>query len=303
VSRGGLPRFPKPPFPSQHPASAGRPNVFRHLLSTRILSDLHFGHPASYLTRLEMLAPLLEGVDHLVFNGDSVETRFAKTRPEGQERFARLQEFVARYSPATFLTGNHDPDITPLHHLDLAENSLFITHGDAFFPGISPWSRDAVALLRACTEALAALPPSPTLSERLAALRRAILTQEHIGPRPHHLARTRTLHGFVQEAWPPTRPFIMLQCWLTSARKAAAFAMNHRPDSRAVVMGHTHRAGIRKIGPRHIINTGSFLPYSGRLLVDLAGEELCIRRIDRRHDGFHPGAMVARVLLRDRPSR
>jgi len=246
-----------------------------------------------------MLAPLLEGVDDLVFNGDSVETRFARTRPEGQERFAQLREFVARHSPAIFLTGNHDPDITPLHHLDLAERSLFVTHGDAFFPGLSPWSRDAVALLKACTEALASLPAAPSLSEQLAALRRAILTLEHIGPRPHHLAKTRTLRGFLQEAWPPTRPFAMLHCWLTSARKAATFAAKHRPEARAVIMGHTHRAGIRKVGSRHIINTGSFLPYSGRLLVDLAGEELCVRRIERRHDGFHPGIAVARVRLYD----
>lgn len=266
-------------------------------MSTRILSDLHFGHPASYLTRLEMLAPLLEGVGHLVFNGDSVETRFAKTRPEGLERLARLQDFVARYAPSTFLTGNHDPDITNRHHLDLAGGSLFVTHGDAFFPGISPWSRDAARLLQACTESLASLPTSAPLPEHLAALRRAILTQEHIGPRPHHLAKTRTLHGFLQEAWPPKRPFIMLHCWLRSAHKAVAFASEHRPSANIVVMGHTHRAGVWKIGSRHVINTGSFLPYSGRLLVDLGESELSLRKIKFRRGSFHPGTEVARIPL------
>lgn len=271
-------------------------------MNTRILSDLHFGHPASAVTRLEGLAPLFDGVDRLVFNGDSVETRFAKTRAEGLERFGLLREFAARHAPATFLTGNHDPDITLEHHLDLAGGSLFITHGDAFFPGISPWSRDAEPLRRACTEALAALPAEPSLPERLAALRRAILACDHLGPKPYHLAKTRTVRGIMQEIWPPHRPLMMLRCWLGAARLAAAFAAEHRPAARIVLMGHTHRAGIWKVGSRQIVNTGSFLPYSGQFIVDVGESEGIVRAIDTRRGEFRPGAVRARFPLESLPA-
>jgi len=42
---------------------------------TRIFSDLHFGDRASRARRLAQLRPLLDGVDALVLNGDTLDTR------------------------------------------------------------------------------------------------------------------------------------------------------------------------------------------------------------------------------------
>jgi len=42
---------------------------------TRIISDLHYGDPASRVRSLDALQPLFSGADRMVFNGDSVETR------------------------------------------------------------------------------------------------------------------------------------------------------------------------------------------------------------------------------------
>src|SRR3954466_6212027 len=42
---------------------------------TRIFSDVHFGDRASRVDRLAQLRPLLDGVDQLVLNGDTMDTR------------------------------------------------------------------------------------------------------------------------------------------------------------------------------------------------------------------------------------
>ena len=39
----------------------------------RVLSDLHLGHPSSLVGNVSELNPLLEGIDVLVLNGDTIQ--------------------------------------------------------------------------------------------------------------------------------------------------------------------------------------------------------------------------------------
>lgn len=264
-------------------------------MTTRILSDLHYGHPASYLKKLRALTPLLEGVDHVVFNGDSVERRFTKEEPQGDADYTALQALCAEcgVSP-TFLTGNHDPFLTELHHLDLADGAVLITHGDILFPGLSPWSRDAEILRRAQIEELALAGNPRTLEPRLIASRRASLAIKDLGPYEHHLASVRSLGGFLQEIWPLWRPLKILGCWAQTPSRASALATRYRPEARTVVIGHTHRAGVWRTGGRLIVNTGSFLPLSGSLAVDVTEKEIIVRKILHHNGSFTLGREIER---------
>jgi len=267
-------------------------------MTIRILSDLHYGHPASYIKDFSALAPLVEGVNRLVVNGDATECRFTKEFEKGQaNREALRQFFCSLGAEPTFLTGNHDPFFNDCHHLDLADGAVLVTHGDILFPGLSPWSRDAEILRRAQIEALAEAGNPATLEGRLAASRQACHAVKDLGPREYHVNSVRTVRGFFQEIWPFWRPFKMLSCWAQTPSRARSLAERYRPRARFVVVGHTHRAGVWRTGGRLVINTGSFLPLSGRLAVDLGDGEIVIRRIVHRNGRFYPGKEVGRRRL------
>ncbi|MFM9080845.1 MAG: metallophosphoesterase, partial [Opitutaceae bacterium] len=111
---------------------------------TRILSDLHYGEHVSRVSRLDRLRPLLTGADRLVFNGDTLDTRPSRNESHSAACRAEVENFVRDQAPtATFITGNHDADISACHHLELAHGAVFVTHGDILFDNIVPWSRDA----------------------------------------------------------------------------------------------------------------------------------------------------------------
>ena len=58
----------------------------------RILSDLHFGHPASIIERPEQLAPLFREAKTVVFNGDTVELRYLRGRRIGMRNSVLVRE-------------------------------------------------------------------------------------------------------------------------------------------------------------------------------------------------------------------
>jgi predicted phosphodiesterase len=268
------------------------------VLTTRILSDLHFGHPATSLRDVEQLAPLLRGASRVVFNGDSVEARFVKEREQGRADLDLLKAFCRSAGvETTFLTGNHDPGLTDLHHLDLADGAVLVTHGDILFHGLSPWSREAVALQEAHSRFLEEAGNPQAMEPCLAVARRSALAIETLGPLAHHHARIRTLSGFIREVWPPWRPLKMIECWVKTPSLAAAFAAQHRPEAKFILLGHTHRAGVWKRQGRTIINTGSFLPCSGMLAVDLTPAAMVVRKIVQKEGGFRLGRVVARHNL------
>src|SRR5262249_28915922 len=145
---------------------------------------LHYGDRASRVTELAQLRPLLENVEHLVLNGDTLDTRPGPSPAYTAECRAQVMGFFQRHVAATtYLTGNHDADLSPQHHLDLAGGKIWTTHGDVFFDNIVPWGKDAALITRRIAEELKAEPPGldHDLDRRLAMLRRvaASIPQRH----------------------------------------------------------------------------------------------------------------------------
>lgn len=265
----------------------------------RIISDLHYADQASRVTDLAQLTPLLDDTEQLLCNGDTMDTR---PRPEPAVTAAALESLRAfvRHAgvPVTFITGNHDPDISDRHFVRLAEGAVLVTHGDILYDSIVPWGRDAALageLVRARRKSARAAPPD---LRSLLQIHRDAAGQI---PQRHQAERNglKYLTSFLGDTlWPLDRVWRILKAWRQMPVLAQTLLETHGPGVRFLIIGHTHRPGCWPLANGAVlINTGSFCPPTGRLLVDLTDAELLVRRIDQRRGRFHAGQVVARFAL------
>lgn len=264
----------------------------------RILSDLHLGDARTQLREPAQLAPLLEGVQTLVLNGDTCEMR----RSFAPEQLDAWRAFLAARVPqVVFITGNHDPDISHRDEYLAADGRVWVTHGDVCFDDLTPWSRRLAQLRREIAAQLAREPRADfsQLDVRFRIARHVARTEVDV---PDLAARGWRSHlRWVWETFfPPTQVIAMLRCWRDLPRRAATLARAQRSTAQVVVTGHVHFPGVWAVprGPV-VINTGSFLRPLGGALVDIADERVCVRRIERRRDGgFCTGQLRAEIALR-----
>lgn len=268
----------------------------------RILSDFHLLDASSRVRRVSALAPLAEGVDELILNGDSLETQVDTSPAEVAALSAELRGLAPQ---VTFITGNHDPDLPAPHELTLLEGRIWVTHGDILFPDLAPWSS-----IR------------PVLIERLAARRQAAgpvawadlptrleLYRDACRQPPREFdTRSRSLASTLQRLrkvfFPPSQPLGMLRAWRTAPDLARVVAREFHPAAQVIVNGHIHFPFVsRQAGAPTVINTGSFSRPFGGQLADIAGKQVVVRRIIERRGEFYPGAVVAEIpLVETRPS-
>jgi len=263
---------------------------------TRIISDVHYADRSSRVRTLGQLRPLFEGAASLVLNGDTLDTRPHRNgQHSGELRREVLEFFGSAGVPVTFLTGNHDPDISKEHSLEFAGGRILVTHGDILFDNMVPWSKDALVIRQRVIAALAALPEdgSCRLDGRLAAFRKvaASIPQRHQSER-HSLRYAIRLAG--DTVWPPQRLLSILQAWREAPGRAAALARRHRPKAGFILIGHTHKPGVwRTASGIVVVNTGSFCRPFGAMAADLTPERIRIRSIELRGGEFHLGPKVA----------
>ncbi len=266
---------------------------------TRILSDLHFGEPASRVRSLPALLPLFAGADRIVFNGDSVDTRVSPVGRDAAEASRQFLEFVGREAPrCCLLTGNHDGDISTTHHLELLAGIVLVTHGEILFDNLVPWSHDQPQLGCLFQQELAGLAPADRdkLEPLLAAARRACVRL----PLPHDAFPRDAWERFRHTArkfWPPRCTFAMAQAWRRLPTLAADFTRRHRPGARFVIVGHTHLPGVWFRRDLVVINTGSFSPPFGSYAVDVSAPQIVVRRVRHGRDRFELGRVVASFAL------
>ncbi|HVZ64388.1 MAG TPA: metallophosphoesterase [Lacunisphaera sp.] len=261
----------------------------------RILSDLHLFDARTLVRDLVQLDPLLAGVETLVLNGDTCEMRRGATPADVEAMQAYFRDRVPR---VVFVTGNHDPDIGDTHELMLADNRIWVTHGDVFFDDLTPWARQRAGLVRWVAEVLAETPGADfsNLDVRLRVAREVARRETDFPDRT-----TRSWSAHLAWTWhtffPPRQPLAMLRSWRELPNRAATLAAAQRPAAQVVVTGHVHFPGVWHLNPT-VINTGSFFSPLGGHLVDVDGAKVSVRKIARRGRDFVAGRTVAEIRLR-----
>jgi len=236
-----------------------------------ILSDLHLGHPSCRIENIGDLEADLAGASTAVFNGDTYEERIPEIQADSDRSLAELKTLCADLGvEPIFLTGNHDPEISDLHYLELCGGNVFVTHGDLLFPKVTPWSREIQEITKKLDEVHAAFGPELDHDLEIA-IDRLIKTRAEIGALPL-VSRRRGLVGFagavLREMFPPTRIIEILGIWNSTPRLARELLRKYRPEGKTIVIGHTHR-GHDSTSPQgvRVINTGTFAAGFGRRVV------------------------------------
>jgi predicted phosphodiesterase len=151
------------------------------------------------------------------------------------------------------IAGNHDAFVSETRALTLADGAIYITHGDAFHPAIAPWSPYAASMRRTYEATFASM--SSTMAEdaaRFHAAREASLAEwRSMGEGAHVSTAANTLIR-------PHRVLAVLAYWARFPMMAASWAAKFAPDAGTVLVGHSHRASVRTVGARRVVNTGSF---------------------------------------------
>ncbi len=256
-----------------------------------VVSDLHLTHRGRWRDRLERLRALWAGAASVVFNGDTITWATAADARTSRQMLAHLADLCrADGAGAIFLAGNSDFDLARRRHLDLAGGKVLVTHGDVIFDEVCPWRAAAPRLRAARRNFLAALPAQrrQTLEAQLDAARQAVAEVDcprRIGPLGHFELTARLWRLLAN----PAQPWAVLRTWRTAPALAARLLRRYRPQARAIIFGHTHRAGLWRIDGRVIINTGAPGRFGRALVARVHDGQIVVRRVGR---DCRPAAIV-----------
>ncbi|MBD5782638.1 metallophosphoesterase family protein [Pelagicoccus sp. NFK12] len=268
----------------------------------RIVSDLHVGHKASVIDRLDALAPLAEGVDWLILNGDTLELKYGDldvAHYDAQREKQRFEQEIAKWDcKVSVITGNHDPEISELHSLTLLDGKVFVTHGDGLFPNIAPWSSNVDNLEK---HASIIDPDATGITEQdlhdYLALHKQVTIRAHKDDKKYNPTLWGKLKIFLHQTWPPTTPFRILKAWSEVPDRAASLTERFGLAPKFIVVGHTHNPGIWTRGKQRVINLGSYFPWPGALCIEIEDKTLNVRRVRKRQNAIEIGRTVASFKL------
>lgn len=259
-----------------------------------ILSDTHLGRPSAGARGADALRPLWRGADRLIINGDAAELADDVYRVEAARHVLAIQQACeADGVELTLLPGNHDPMISDARYLRLRGGEVFVTHGDAIHPAISPWTVHRAQLQRfhayAGRAASAAGQEDPLISTLAAAQYAAHLTWDDWHWHPEHTPQSvfRVLPARLRDrAEFAAKVARVLWYWHTLPRRAARFAERFAPDARFFIFGHIHRAGVWRTRRHILINTGSYDFPARPHAVVIDRDTLAFHRIIQAGDAF-----------------
>lgn len=262
-----------------------------------VLSDLHLGHPASYLRDPRAIVPLLGPARTAIFNGDTCELLNVQRRDLSRDLLKDLTDLcIDRGVRPLFLTGNHDPFVSSAHYFDLFDGKVFLTHGDCLHPMVAPWSREGPLMWRERQRLLAGRREPRTLDEIVLLAKRSEMVAAIYQAEVHEsfLARIEMLSRFIIR---PKRILLTLDYWANVAHYCHKLKGEHRPKARLMLIGHTHRAGVWQAKDYALVNTGSFQPLSRPLVVHFNERRAVVYRVARDGEVYRLGGELHHISL------
>ena len=248
-----------------------------------IISDTHLGRPKCAALSALALRPIWKDATRLIINGDIAEIHHPKHADAAGEQVIKLFEYCERDGVIlTLLSGNHDPYISDLRHVHIAEGNIFVTHGDVLHPAIAPWSPRTPRIRIAYEKAISAVDPEDRdhLISRLSVSRYASAQECQALA---NAASQSSIMGMLLRPWAILQ---VLHYWKVVPRMAAHFTKYHSPEAKFMIFGHTHRPGIWHFDDMTVINTGSF-GFPGRpWAVTIEDRQLSVWRILRCSDTY-----------------
>jgi len=244
---------------------------------TLVLSDLHLGRPNG-AGRADAFEALLADFDRVIVNGDVAELHHPDFAGDAELELARLRDICfSRGIKLDLVAGNHDPFVSDLRSLALADGAIYITHGDALHPAVAPWSPCASVMRQAYAAALASTAQGTAEdAARFAAAREASLAEWRAMGDGAHISTIGSM------ARRPTLALAVLGYWARYPRLAAEWAERFAPQAGTVIVGHSHRGFVRSVDGRQVVNTGAYSFPGAPAGVVVEGTTVRVHRLARR---------------------
>ena len=244
---------------------------------TLIISDMHLGRPGGARSAAAFSA-LVSQFDRVIVNGDAAELHHVRYQRDAEHELERFRDgCVSRGIRLDFIAGNHDPFVTDVRSISLADGAIYVTHGDAMHPAIAPWSPFSRSM-RECFEATMKATPvdTPLDVARFNAARAASLAEWRVMGAGAHVSTMTNI------ALRPHRIAAVLAYWTRYPRLAAEWGASFAPRAGTIIVGHSHRAFEKTVNGRRVANTGAYgFPGTPHAIVVEGSEVRMHRVIDR----------------------
>ena len=260
------------------PQSSSPPSLPR----TLVLSDLHLGRPGGARSARAFEA-IVAQFDRVIVNGDAAELHHARFQRDAEVELDLFRDLCfSRGIRLDLVAGNHDAFVSDVRSLALADDAIYLTHGDAFHPAIAPWSPYATSMRQTYEKVLDATPTGMAGdAARFAAAREASLAEWRTMGEGAHVSTVANM------AVRPHRVLSVLLYWSRFPALAAGWAKRYAPRAGTMLVGHSHRAFIKDIGGLRLVNTGSFgFPGKPHAVV-FEGETARVHRIVDHAPYYH----------------
>jgi predicted phosphodiesterase len=244
---------------------------------TLVLSDLHLGRPNG-AGRADAFEALLADFDRVIVNGDVAELHHPEFAADAEIELARLRDICfSRGIKLDLVAGNHDPFVSDVRSVTLAEGAIYVTHGDALHPAVAPWSPCAAIMREAYAAALGATPSgTPEDAARFAAAREASLAEWRAMGDGAHVS---TIGGMARH---PLLAMSVVAYWSRYPQMVSSWVGRFAPQAGTVIVGHSHRGFVRMVDGRQIVNTGAY-SFPGRPTgVVVEGTTVRVHRLAKR---------------------
>ncbi|HYG76308.1 MAG TPA: metallophosphoesterase [Planctomycetota bacterium] len=204
---------------------------------TVVLSDLHLGRVTTYARAPEVIEPLVEGFDRVLLLGDIIDhwyTRPQQVRELEQRIFSVCKKAGVRQ--VMYFRGNHDACTETGEEFALIDGILYL-HGHAVYHRLKGDGCPATRIKN-------------LNSEKFGSFRLGSRVDRHVWTVIDRVYGSIPMALLSPIAWP----------WPVTQRiKALVQEIAPHGGVRGVVLGHSHRPGVRKLGDLTLFNLGGWM--------------------------------------------